>query len=141
MALKLIVCVDDRMGMLFNRRRQSEDRALRTHILQETAYKPLWMNAYSARQFGAADKIIISETCLEQAGAGEFCFVENLDVAPYMDKIEQVTVYRWNRKYPADFYFTLQLAPPEWKLLCSEEFAGSSHEKITKDVYLHEKFV
>ena len=29
-----ITCVDDKMGMLFNRRRQSMDSAVRAHILE-----------------------------------------------------------------------------------------------------------
>ncbi len=29
----LIVCVDDNKGMMFNHRRQSQDRVLRRHIL------------------------------------------------------------------------------------------------------------
>ena len=37
----LIVCVDNKNGMLFNRRRQSQDRMLRTRILEMTAQSRL----------------------------------------------------------------------------------------------------
>ena len=43
----LIVCVDDHNGMMFNHRRQSQDRILRADILELTGGKKLWMNAYS----------------------------------------------------------------------------------------------
>jgi len=45
---------------------------------------------------------------------------------------EGLILYRWNRTYPADLYFTLSLEG--WTLERREEFAGSSHEKITKEV-------
>ena len=41
----LIVCVDDHNGMMFNHRRQSQDRILRGDILELTEGKILWMDA------------------------------------------------------------------------------------------------
>ena len=49
--MKIIVCVDNQNGMMFNHRRQSQDRALRKRILELTGGKKLWMNAYSQKQF------------------------------------------------------------------------------------------
>ena len=51
----LIVCVDDHNGMMFNHRRQSQDRVLRADILELTDGKKLWMNAYSRKQFAESD--------------------------------------------------------------------------------------
>ncbi|MDE7244947.1 MAG: ribonuclease Z [Oscillospiraceae bacterium] len=130
-----IVCIDDSGGMLFNRRRQSQDRLLREDLLREAAGKTLWMNAYSARQFKGAlpETVRAEEDFLDRAGSGELCFVENRDLAPYAGKLEGLIVYRWNRQYPADLFFTVPLE--NWTLVRQEEFAGSSHEKITKEVY------
>ena len=47
----IIQCVDNRNGTFFNRRRQSQDRLLRSRILSELHGRRLWMNAYSLRQF------------------------------------------------------------------------------------------
>lgn len=134
----LIVCLDEKHGMLFNHRRQSQDAVVREDILALSAGKTLWMNGYSAKQFPTDAPITVAEDCLTQAGAGEFCFIENLDALPYAGQVEQVIVYQWNRRYPADFYFTLPLDAPEWVLQQITEFAGKSHEKITKEVYHHE---
>lgn len=49
--MKIIVCVDNQNGMMFNHRRQSQDRVLRKRILELTGGKKLWMNAYSQKQF------------------------------------------------------------------------------------------
>ena len=45
----LIVCIDDNKGMMFNHRRQSQDRVLRRHILDMVGNGKLWMNEYSGK--------------------------------------------------------------------------------------------
>ena len=84
---------------------------------------------------GSGADILCDERFLELAGEGDFCFVEDRALAPYADLIEEVTVYKWNRRYPTDTYFDLDLAALGFKLTSSEEFAGYSHEKITKETY------
>lgn len=130
----LIVCVDNKNGMLFNRRRQSQDRMLRVRILEMTARSRLWMNAYSAKQFDeSAPQITVAEDFLSRAASGEYCFLENTDPSPCLDRLEQVILYRWNRDYPADVRFTLDLSG--FRLRQRVDFAGSSHEKITEEIY------
>lgn len=131
------VCIDDRGGMMFNRRRQSQDRALRRDLLSMAGVRTLWMNEYSARQFQPEDqnRLTIAEDFLERAGVGELCFVENQPLAPWLEKLEAVVVYCWNRTYPADRYLDLVLAEPDWRMAEHCEFTGFSHEKITKEIY------
>ena len=75
----LAVCVDDKGGMLFNRRRQSQDRLLRQNLLEEAAGRAVWMNAYSYKQFvPAPENVRCAEDFFTQAGEGEFCFFERL---------------------------------------------------------------
>lgn len=144
--MKVIVCVDDGNGMLFNKRRQSQDRVLRDDVQKMTAGQKLWMNAYSARQFQEGSQtgenvtgvsetaaLIVAEDFLRQAGENDFCFVENEKLLPYSDRITEVVVYRWNRSYPGDFHLDLDLK--QWRLVQTAEFAGYSHEKITKEIY------
>ena len=135
----LIAVVDDSGGMMFNRRRQSQDRVLREKILSLTEKSCLWMNDYTAKQFADyAAKIHADNDFTQKADAGEYCFVENTSVSACADRIEKVILFKWNRAYPADFFFDLDLSAPEWKLLETEDFPGFSHEKITKEVYVHE---
>ena len=132
----LIAALDDKNGMMFNHRRQSQDSLLRAHILNRTADSALWMNAYSARQFGACAEnppVHVSEFFLTEADDGAYCFVENVDITPCIDRIEKIIIYRWNRVYPRDQVFPLDLS--RWKLTAAMDFAGSSHEKITEEVY------
>lgn len=129
----VVVCIDDRGGMLFNRRRQSQDRLLREDLLRETGDRSLWMNAYSAGQFDPAPgNIRVAEDFPAQAGEGEFCFFENVNPAPWLEKAERIVLYRWNRRYPADRWFPQPL--PGRSVERREDFAGASHEIITKEV-------
>lgn len=131
----IMLCVDDKNGMLFNRRRQSKDRILCQHILALVGAGRLWMSPYSKKQFTDAGltEIIVDEAYLEKAGTGDYCFVEDKDVASYEDRIEKIILFRWNRIYPADTFFTLDISG--YTLEKTEDFAGNSHEKITKEIY------
>ena len=137
--MKIIVCLDEHDGMLFNRRRQRKDSALRRHVLQMCAEGVLWMNRYSAAQFSEEDMgkdiIIVAENFLDKAGPNDYCFLENNDISAYADQVKQVIVYRWNRDYPRDMTFPTELFCRRWQQVSREEFPGTSHEKITREVY------
>lgn len=132
-----IVCIDDNNGMMFNNRRQSKDSVVRKNILKDISPAKLWLNKYSAKQFEPLYQSCLSvdDDFLLKCASREFAFVENLPLEGYTDKLEKIIIYRWNRKYPADFYFNIDISEHTWKLLSTEEFSGSSHEKITKEVY------
>ncbi len=129
--MQVIITVENRNGMLFNHRRVSRDQKVSERILAYCKEKKLWMNAYSAKLFENNPQIRVSETFLEQKDA--ICFVEDQDVTPYLPEIDTIILFHWNRDYPADFFFTVDLS--EWNRIHQEEFAGKSHEKITMEVY------
>ena len=133
----IIACVDERNGMMFNRRRQSRDSAVCGDILRECGGKKLYMSAYSGKLFGDVQEndIRISEDFLKEAGEEDICFVEDIPISGFEDKIRTVILYQWNRRYPADRQFSLDLSDGSWELKRTEDFQGSSHEKVTKEVY------
>lgn len=128
------VCIGEGDGMLFNRRRVSRDQAQQADLLALCGDGRLWMNGYSAPLFAdVPDRITVDEDFLEKAGPGEVCFVENRLLAPAADRVEAVVLYRWNRAYPADVRLDLDLSA--FQLAERTEFPGSSHEKITRELY------
>lgn len=133
----IISCLDDANGMMFNNRRQSKDQTLRDHILKEIGENNLWMNEYTKKQFTDEENpaIIVDNQFLEKAPTGDFCFVENVDILPYAEKIEKVILFKWNRSYPGDFFFPIDLLSNNFTMTTTEDFAGYSHEQITKEVY------
>lgn len=131
--MKIIVCVDKSNGMLFNSRRQSQDEELRKRIIEISKNSKLLMNDYSAKQFENKNNIFISENFLNEAKTGDYCFIENNEIPT--EKIEEIIIYKWNRKYPADTYFEIDLKKG-FKKISSTDFSGSSHEKITEEIYI-----
>ena len=129
------VCVDDRGGMLFGRRRVSQDRAQRADLLARCAGRRLWVNGYSAPLFGEDDGISVDEAFLTKAEAGEVCFVENQPLRPVLERLEGLMVYRWNRAYPASVYLDIDPLAEGFSLAESGEFSGTSHKKITWELY------
>jgi hypothetical protein len=129
--MQVIITVENRNGMLFSHRRVSRDQKVSERILAYCKEKKLWMNAYSAKLFENNPQICVSETFLEQKDA--ICFVEDQDVTPYLPEIDTIILFHWNRDYPADLFFTVDLS--EWNRIHQEEFAGKSHDKITMEVY------
>ena len=134
--MNLIVCLDDKNGMTFNRRRQSSDRLLIRHLLSWVGEKPLWICPGSVSLFEELPpNVIVDPDCFSKASREDFCFGEEKSCLEYISKAASIIVYRWNRIYPADQRF------PETELrrrtIChTEEFKGYSHERITQEVYI-----
>lgn len=128
------VCIGDGGGMLFNRRRVSRDRAQQEDLLALCEEGRLWLGPCSAALFGwAAERVTVDDAFLEKAGPGEVCFVEDRPLSPLAERLEAVVLYRWNRAYPADVWLDLELAG--FQLAERTEFPGTSHEKITRELY------
>lgn len=135
--MTIAVCVDNRGGMMFNGRRLSRDRGLIADLLALAGDKTVRAAPFSAALFNVAGAhVTVSDDFLDAAGAGDVCFVENAAAAPYMDRVERFVIYRWNRDYPSDM--SLDVRPEEYglRLVESRDFAGSSHESITREVYV-----
>ena len=131
--MKIISCVDDDYGMMFNNRRQSRDSKVIEHVLKTVNDKKIWMNNYSKQLFEGQNNIVIDEEFLEKAEENDYCFVENVEISNEKYKIDEIILYFWNRKYPADKKFNISLE--EYVLENEEDFEGSSHEKITQRIY------
>lgn len=133
--LNIIVCVDDEYGMLFNSRRQSRDFVVIEKIIEILKGKVLWMSEYSFPLFEDCgyEFINIDEHFISKAAQKEYCFVENISIAPYENRIDSIILFRWNRRYPADLYFDVNL--DSWHLIETTQLSGKSHETITMEVY------
>ncbi len=130
--MKVIICLDDNNGMLFNHRRQSRDQKITEDI--STYTKELWIAPFSQKLFEHEEiKLTTSDKILDDAPFEAYCFIEDKSLKLYEDRIEQLIVYKWNRKYPFDFKCDLSLE--NWNLVESTDFIGKSHDKITKETY------
>lgn len=131
----VILCLDDKKGMMFNNRRQSKDKFVIQDILKLVDGKKLFISSYSESLFqGLESKLIIDDNFLNNAVEEDYCFVENNNLKDFSEKIEKIIVYKWNRIYPSDL--KLEITIQDWNLIGRFEFVGNSHDKITREVYV-----
>ena len=134
--MNVIICIDDDGGIAFNNRRQSQDKELIKKICEMTEGKKLWVSHYSEPLFlEYKDYINTSDNLLSEAAEDEYCFVECTKLSQYDLRIRKLILVRWNRRYPSDIQFDLDMS--NYKLENSEDITGSSHGKITLEVYSH----
>lgn len=78
----VITCLDQKNGMMFNHRRQSQDCVLREHVAELVDSVPFWMNHYSASQFDTESipNLNIDDAFLQEAAQGEYCLLKKLAV-------------------------------------------------------------
>ena len=129
----LVVCIDDSNGLMFNNRRVSSDKAVIQNLLG-IADEPILLRAYSAPLFqGFEDRITICESVPTDAG---IYFAETGDFLALVDFVETLIVYKWNRRYPSDQKFPMDAFKNCMTLKNVEEFEGTSHPCITREVYV-----
>lgn len=131
--MKLIFCIDDKKGMMFFGKRQSQDSVLREWIVTQTAGSKLWMSNYSAKQFKDLTGYIVDDDYASKAAVGDYCFIE--DKGYSLDNVSEIILCHWNRKYQADKVFDIDLKTNGFKKVSSEDIEGSSHDKITIETY------
>ena len=127
--MKIIICLDDNGGMLFNNRRQSRDRVVCEDVVKNLNGEKLFISPFSQILFESYKNDVLA--CEDFLTKGRVCFVENQVLS--LCNADEVTVYRWNRVYPADFYCDIDFS--KYSLTEQAELEGFSHEKITKEIY------
>jgi len=131
--LTVAVCVDERMGMTFNKRRQSADRGLIAELLSSVEGK-IYISEFSLKLFEKhPERIRVVNNPIEDAPNGAICFVENMSLKGCEGDISTLILYNWNEPYPYDTALELDIGM--YKLESEQDFVGSSHEKITKSRY------
>ena len=126
----LITCIDNRKGIMFNKRRVSKDALLIERLKGITKGNKIYVSEYSKPLFEGFDNLAFS---IENLTNNDFYFLEDED---YNENIDKIIIYKWNRDYPADKYFNINLS--NYKLISTQDFAGSSHDLITEEIYIKE---
>lgn len=134
--MRVIVCLDDRLGLAFNRRRQSRDRKVTEDILALTEGGKLYVTPYTAKLFeGCNRSLCLSERPLWDTPSDGWCFVELESPRDRLKDAKMLVIYRWNRHYPSDIVLEDTPESLGFTLKESREFEGFSHEKITREIY------
>ena len=132
--ITVAVCVCDRLGMMFNNRRQSKDRLL-IHNLLSTYDGDVYIHPYSRTLFEENPRIHVSDNPLGDCADGALAFIENLPILPYAKSIDRLIIYKWNTNYPYDKQLDIDTDALGLTLVEESDFVGSSHDLITKEIY------
>lgn len=126
----LITCIDNSNGIMFNKRRVSKDALLIERLKGITKENKIYVSEYSKSLFDGFDNLVLS---IENLTNNDFYFLEDED---YTGNIDKIIIYKWNRDYPADKYFDIDLS--SYELISTQYFQGSSHDLITEEIYIKE---
>lgn len=102
-------------------------------LIDMTEGYKLWMSNYSAKQLSEYGSIIADDDYMHKAQPDDYCFVE--DKTYSIDGVSEMVLCHWNRKYPSDKFFEIDLKKEGFKKTSTEDIKGSSHKKITIEVW------
>ena len=128
--MNLYICLDDRNGLQFNHRRQSRDAAVLEDIRSQLTGN-LLIDPFSEKLIreAAIPYVLPPETAQD-------CFAEDVPSEETLKNTRRLVIYRWNRHYPSDVRWEPDLQEMGFVPEETTEFPGSSHEKITREVYV-----
>ena len=134
--MKLILCVEENGGMAFHNRRVSKDRVQLENMMEEIKETPFYVSPYSAKmleEYGFCGYVETTEPDqIAEEDAWYFCEFGEYEVL--LPKVTEILLYQWNRRYPSNVAFDMQLLE-DYEKTEETEFQGSSHDKITKIRY------
>jgi hypothetical protein len=125
------MCVSKNGGISFNNRRQSRDEQVCKDMIALSDGN-LFTEEYSAKLFDGIGEVRICDDC--RTLAEQYYFAER--EMPEVDEqsISEVILYQWNREYPADRFFDIDLKG--FRLKETVEFAGKSHDCIRRETWV-----
>ncbi len=129
--MHIILCLDKNNGMLFHNRRQSRDCKVIENIFAELPDQLLYIQPFSKTLFADYQELVCITEMLTDSMT---CFLEQPPPKTILDRANRLTIYRWDKVYPADQKLDMPLS--YWLLQSIEMFPGKSHATITKEVYI-----
>jgi hypothetical protein len=103
-------------------------------MVEHTKDATLWISPYSAPLFPKdCPHLQVTPDPAKTAGASDYCFVEDTPLPQSLEDVNELLIYRWNRLYPSDVFFTCNTSA--FSLAETNEFVGSSHDNITKEIW------
>ena len=134
-AITIVVTVDDRMGIAFNKRRQSRDERLIENLCQSND-TDIYVSAYSLPLFSEwEDRVKVCDSPLSACPDGGVAFLEMTQISEYIDDISELIIYKWNKMYPSDKKLDICTDACGFILTDACDFPGKSHDIITKEIY------
>ena len=126
--MTIILCLDNKNGISFNNRRHSKDKILIEDVIK---HDNICIRENSKILFSNHQVRIINN--ISDLPADAVYFHEITNPENIIDLFDTIIIYRWNRHYPSDIQFNFKT--DLYKKILEEDFIGSSHDKITKEIW------
>ena len=146
--MTIIACVDLRMGLSFNGKRQTRDKLVVKHILNNCDPKlGLTVTPRSGRYIMDSMKSLDEELTIPLHIVPELTpentqlsdvFIETGtpdSISELLDMADHVILYVWNTTYLYTEHFTDIQNQSVWTLTHAELMEGSSHDEVTIQLY------
>lgn len=138
--MKLIICRDENNGILFRKKRLSRDSSIIEKIISLIGDNQLIIGEYSKGLFTtyALPNIFVANATSINDNEGYIFIENNLDILEnesLRDSIDTVIIFNWNRHYPSTTKLDKVIDLSNFNLESTEDFKGTSHDKITMEVY------
>ncbi len=147
--MKLIVCMDPRGGMMFNKRRTTSDVVVTADILRESAESKLLIAPYSEKIFKTCEAegyaphggavYTVTDDPVGKAEGTDVIFLEERSARERLSEIDTIVIYNWTVIYPFDRTFDIDPRKEGFQLAEQYDFPGYNHDIVTKEVYRREK--
>lgn len=130
--MKLVICLDEKNGINFNKRRQTMDIRQREDLLKLVDGEKLFLKKYS---YDLYKDMSFNFEVVEKFGdeEGYYLFEEKVP-SEFLEKVDTLICYFWNRRYPFDDTFN-EHNSSNWIEVERKSFDGYSHEEITRVIY------
>lgn len=135
--MKLVVCLDKNNGIRFFHKRQSQDEFQRKNLFELIGNTKFYLSEYSFELYKDFDfnfEIINKNTVIVE---NSIFLYEGDFLEKFLPSVDEIIVYFWNRDYPFDETFE-EFLNYGWKERELFEFRGTSHEKITRKIFIKE---
>lgn len=137
--INFIVCVDDRMGVAFNRRLLSRDKYIDGYLeeLSESG-RVVADNNYikyiDNENYENSENISEEELRDNEENINIFC--SSKDTLSYSKIADRVTVFFWNRRYPSDVQFDYDYVRNNFQLQKHEDDIEGSTHSLTMEIWI-----
>ncbi len=131
--MTVIMCLDQRGGMLFNNRRQTLDYEIVDRIIKDGGGK-LYISPFSEKYFEGKVCTVISEP-LKNSPRDASVFIEDSDILPYIKDIDKIIIYRWSKVYPSDRNCDAEPLKLGFHALGKIKFSTEVHKDTVKEIY------
>ena len=135
--MKVIICIDERGGVRFHDRRVSQDVAQRRDVIARYGKDGLLMRKETAALYaGETDALHVVDDWEQGLGQDGWWVCEDTAFLRWEEQLEEVILYRWNRRYPSDEVLRLCLSLPLWRCVAVYDLPGKSHARIDVEHYV-----